>query len=64
MTKQSGTKEIAKTSILAAIINIVINTANHYLLALAIILFEIGVLFVIFTFAPPQIPLFHDPLMG
>ena len=24
----------------------------------------IGVLFVIFTFAPPQIPLFHDPLMG
>ena len=36
---------------------------RHPLLAFAIICL-IGVLFVVFTFAPPQIPLFQDPLTG
>ena len=36
---------------------------KHSRLAFAIICL-IGVLFVVFTFAPPQIPLFQDPLTG
>ena len=36
-------------------------SCKHPRLALAAICL-IGVLFVLFTFAPPQIPLFHDPL--
>ena len=36
---------------------------NHPQLAFAVICL-IGVLFVIFTFTPPQIPLFQDPLIG
>ena len=36
---------------------------KHPLLAFATICL-IGVLFVVFTFAPPQIPLFQDPLPG
>ncbi len=36
---------------------------KHPQLAFAIICL-IGVLFVVFTFAPPQIPLFQDPLTG
>ena len=36
---------------------------NHPRLAFAAICL-IGVLFVVFTFAPPQIPLFQDPLSG
>ena len=36
---------------------------KHPLLAFYVICL-VGVLFVVFTFAPPQIPLFQDPLTG
>ncbi len=38
-------------------------SCNHPWLAFSIICL-IGVLFVVFTFSPPQIPLFQDPLSG